>query len=337
MLSRTLHPFSSTFLSKAIRRTIPPHYNTTTTTATARFYTPVRSMASGGQQFPQQKQNSQPGKEHVMDPNPQATNPQYKPANKLIGKVALVTGGDSGIGRAVCHLFALEGATVAFTYVKGQEDKDAKDTLEMIKKAKHGQAKDPIAIPADLGYDEYCKRVVEEVVKAYGGQIDILVNNAAEQHEVTSIEEIDEPRLERVFRTNIFSYFFVIRHALKYMKSGSCIINTTSVNAYKGNAKLLDYTSTKGAIVALTRGLALQLVERGIRVNGVAPGPVWTPLIPASFTEEETANFGGQVPMRRAGQPVEVAPSFVFLASHADSSYISGQVLHPNGGTIING
>ncbi|KAL2231150.1 UNVERIFIED_CONTAM: Glucose and ribitol dehydrogenase, partial [Sesamum indicum] len=296
----------------------------------------IRSMASSGQQFPPQKQEGQPGKEHIMDPTPQATTPEYKPANKLVGKVALVTGGDSGIGRAVGHCFALEGATVAFTYVKGQEDKDANDTLGMLMKAKHADAKDPIAIPTDLGYDENCRRMVEEVVNNYG-RIDILVNNAAEQYEASTVEEIDEPRLERVFRTNIFSYFFTSRHALKHMKEGSSIINTTSVNAYKGNAKLLDYTATKGAIVAFTRGLALQMVEKGIRVNGVAPGPIWTPLIPASFTEDESAKFGTQTPMKRAGQPHEVAPSYVFLASNIDSSYITGQVLHPNGGTIVNG
>uniref|UniRef100_A0A5B7BE43 Glucose and ribitol dehydrogenase n=1 Tax=Davidia involucrata TaxID=16924 RepID=A0A5B7BE43_DAVIN len=292
-------------------------------------------MASGGKQFPAQRQETQPGKEHLMDPTPQAATHEYKPANKLHGKVALVTGGDSGIGRAVCNCFVLEGATVSFTYVKNQEDKDAEDTIEMLKRAKSSDAKDPIAIPADLGFDENCKRVVDEVVSAYG-RIDILVNNAAEQYKASSVEEIDEERLERVFRTNIFSYFFMARHALKHMKGGSSIINTTSVNAYKGNAKLLDYTSTKGAIVAFTRGLALQLVSKGIRVNGVAPGPIWTPLIPASFSEDECANFGSQVPMDRAGQPIEVAPSYVFLASNVDSSYITGQVLHPNGGTIVN-
>ncbi|KAL2325495.1 hypothetical protein Fmac_024553 [Flemingia macrophylla] len=293
-------------------------------------------MASGDQKFPPQQQQTQPGKEHAMNPVPQFTSSDYKSANKLQGKVALITGGDSGIGRAVCNLFALEGATVAFTYVKGQEDKDARDTLEMIKRAKFADAKDPLAIPADLGYDENCKRVVDEVVSAFG-RIDILVNNAAEQYECGTVEDIDEPRLERVFRTNIFSYFFVTRHALKHMKGGSSIINTTSVNAYKGNATLLDYTSTKGAIVAFTRGLALQLVKKEIRVNGVAPGPIWTPLIPASFKEEETAQFGAQVPMKRAGQPIEVAPSYVFLASNQCSSYITGQVLHPNGGTVVNG
>ncbi|KAK2972490.1 hypothetical protein RJ640_017662 [Escallonia rubra] len=292
-------------------------------------------MASGGEKFPPQRQATQPGKEHIMDPTPQFASEEYKPAHKLHGKVALVTGGDSGIGRAVCHCFAMEGATVAFTYVKGHEDKDAQDTLQMLRRAKGNDAKDPIAIAADLGFDDNCKRAVDEVVNAYG-RVDVLVNNVAEQYKASSIEEIDEERLERVFRTNIFSYFFMTRHALKHMKEGSSIINTTSVNAYKGNAKLLDYTSTKGAIVAFTRGLALQLVGKGIRVNGVAPGPIWTPLIPASFSEEETAKFGSEVPMQRAGQPIEVAPSYVFLASNMDSSYITGQVLHPNGGAIVN-
>lgn len=292
-------------------------------------------MASGGQQFPPQKQETQPGKEHVMEPTPQHSSMEYKPANKLQGKIALVAGGDSGIGRAVCHCFALEGATVAFTYVKSQEEKDAQDTLEILRKVKAADAMEPMAVATDLGFDDNCKKVVDEVVNSYG-RIDILVNNAAEQHKTTSVEEIDEERLERVFRTNIFSYFFLTRHSLKHMKEGSSIINSTSVVAYKGKPQLLDYTATKGAIVSFTRGLALQLVEKGIRVNAVAPGPVWTPLIPASFSEEESANFGKDVPMRRAGQPIEVAPSYVFLASTPESSYITGQVLHPNGGVIVN-
>ncbi|CAK9160128.1 unnamed protein product [Ilex paraguariensis] len=302
-------------------------------------------MASGGQQFPPQKQEIQPGKEHIMDPTPQATSHEYKAANKLHshcmswsflqGKVALVTGGDSGIGRAVCHCYALEGATVAFTYVKGQEDKDAQHTLQMLKQAKSPQAKDPMAVPADLGYDENCKKVVDEVVNDYG-RIDIQVNNAAEQYKAASVEEIDEERLERVFRTNIFAYFFMVRHALKHMKEGSFIINTTSVTAYKGHPTLLDYASTKWAIVAFIRGLALYLVDKGIRVNGVTPGPIWTPLIPASFSEEEVKKFGANVPMHRAGQPIEVAPSYVFLASNPESSYMTGQVLHPNGMSFDN-
>ncbi|KAL5783647.1 hypothetical protein ACOSP7_008676 [Xanthoceras sorbifolium] len=288
------------------------------------------------QQFPpQNKQYSQPGKEYLMDPRPQFATQDYTPSNKLQGKVAIVTGGDSGIGRAVCHYFALEGATVAFTYVKGQEDIDAEETLEILRKAKTPDAKDPMATAADLGFEENCKRVVDEVVKAYG-KIDVLVNNPAEQYE-GSIEEISEQRLERVFRINIFSHFYMSKYALKHMKEGSSIINTTSVNAYVGNAKLLDYTATKGAIVAFTRALALQVLDKGIRVNGVAPGPIWTPLIAATFTEEEITQFGLDVPMKRAGQPFEVAPCYVFLACNNCSSYISGQVLHPNGCYIVNG
>ncbi|GKB25985.1 NAD(P)-binding Rossmann-fold superfamily protein [Tanacetum coccineum] len=254
--------------------------------------------------------------------------------NSMQGKVALVTGGDSGIGRAVVVYFAKEGATIAFTYVKGREDKDAADTLKLINEAKTKDSQDPIAVATDLGYDENCKQVVDEVVGKYG-RIDILVNNAAEQYTSKSVEEIDEKWLDRVFRTNIYSHFFLTRHALKHMKEGSSIICTTSVNAYKGNTTLIDYTSTKGAIVSFIRALALQLAEKNIRVNGVAPGPIWTPLIPASFHEEKTSKFGSECPMNRAGQPYEIAPSFVFLACD-DSSYYTGQVLHPNGGMIVN-
>lgn len=296
-------------------------------------------MAAEGQQqqqFPPQHQSTQPGKEYIMNPRPQFSSSEYKPSNKLEGKVALVTGGDSGIGRSVAYLFVLEGATVAFTYVKGQEDRDAHDTLEILRECRTAEGKQPVAIAvaADLGYEKECKRVVEEVVAAFG-RIDVLVNGAAEQY-MGTIEDIDEQRLERVFRTNIFSQFFMIRHALKHMKEGSAIINTTSVNAYQGHLKLLDYTATKGAIVSFTRALSLQLVSRGIRVNGVAPGPIWTPLIPASFSDEDIEIFGSEVPMKRAGQPIEVAPSYVFLACNECSSYFTGQVLHPNGGSIVN-
>ncbi|GJN36102.1 hypothetical protein PR202_gb24938 [Eleusine coracana subsp. coracana] len=301
-------------------------------------------MASSQQQFPPQQQGSQPGQEHAMDPRPEALIKNYKSANKLQGKIALVTGGDSGIGRAVCLCFALEGATVAFTYIKGQEDKDAAETLHALRdinksRTTTGAANkhDPMAIPADLGYEENCRRVVEEVANAYGGRIDILVNNAAEQYERPSITEITEEDLDRVFRTNIFSYFLVTKYVLKHMGKGGSIINTSSINAYKGNKTLIDYTSTKGAIVAFTRALALQLAEKGIRVNGVAPGPIWTPLIPASFNKEKVEQFGSEVPMKRAGQPSEVAPSYVFLASEQDSSYVSGQFLHVNGGAVVNG
>ncbi|XP_027332962.1 glucose and ribitol dehydrogenase-like [Abrus precatorius] len=285
--------------------------------------------------FPPQSQETQPGKEHAMQPLPQAINPHHNPANKLQGKVALVTGGDSGIGRAICLCFAKEGATVAFTYVKGHEDRDKDDTLKMLLEAKTGDAQDPLAIAADIGFDENCKQVIELVVKEYG-RIDVLVNNAAEQHLRNCVEEITEQQLERVFRTNIFSQFFLVRHALKHMKEGSSIINSTSVNAYDGNPEALDYTATKGAIVAFTRGLAQQLVSRVIRVNAVAPGPVWTPIQPASKPSEMIQNLGCQVPMKRAAQPFEIAPCYLFLASLQESSYFTGQVLHPNGGMIVN-
>ncbi|KAJ4722393.1 Glucose/ribitol dehydrogenase [Melia azedarach] len=288
-----------------------------------------------GEKFPPQRQETQPGKEYVMNPLPETINPDYKPANRLQGKVALVTGGDSGIGRAVCYCFAREGASVALTYVKGQEDKDKDDTLQMIVVAKTSDAKDPIAIPADVGFDDNCKWVIDQVVNEYG-KIDILVNNAAEQHMTSSLDDITEPRLERVFRTNIFSQFFLSRHALKHMREGSSIINSTSVNAYLGNPMTLDYTATKGAIVAFTRGLALQLVDKGIRVNGVAPGPVWTPLQVASMPEDMIKSLGSETPMKRAAQPSEIAPSYVFLASPDCASYFTGQVLHPNGGMIVN-
>ncbi|XP_020228762.1 glucose and ribitol dehydrogenase [Cajanus cajan] len=279
-------------------------------------------MASKESKFPPQSQQTQPGKEHVMDPLPQAIHPEHKPANKLQGKVALVTGGDSGIGRAVCLCFAKEGATVAFTYVKGHEDKTS-------------DADNPLAIAAEIGFDENCKQVIDLVVNEYG-HLDVLVNNAAEQHLTNSVEEITQQQLERVFATNIFSQFFLVKHALKHMKEGSCIINSTSVNAYNGNPEALDYTATKGAIVAFTRGLAQQLVSRGIRVNGVAPGPVWTPIQPASKPSEMIQNLGFELPMERAAQPCEIAPCYLFLATSQDSSYYTGQVLHPNGGMIVN-
>ncbi|CAN1234290.1 Glucose and ribitol dehydrogenase [Linum perenne] len=251
------------------------------------------------------------------------------------GKIALVTGGDSGIGRSVCLHFAMEGATVAFTYVKGIEDIDKDETIKLIKESKVPSAKDPIAISADLGYESECQRVVDEFIKEYG-TIDILVNNAAVQYYSTSIEDITEERLEKTFRTNIFAYIFMARLSLKHMKKGSCIINTASVVAYAGSKELIDYSATKGAIVTFTRSLALSLVERGIRVNAVAPGPIWTPLQVASFPDEIIGTLGGTVPMNRFGETYEVATSFVFLASEELSSYFTGQVLHPNGGKIVN-
>ncbi|KAI3915189.1 hypothetical protein MKX01_035448 [Papaver californicum] len=284
----------------------------------------MAAAASTDQSFPPQKQETKPGKEHLMDPLPLPISPHYKPSNKFHGKVVLVTGGDSGIGRAVCYHFA------------GHEDKDALDTFQMLIQFRENTGSEhPMAIPVDLGFEENCKRVVEEVADNLG-KIDVLVNNAAEQHMKFSIEDISEQQLERVFRTNIFAYFFMAKHAVKHMKEGSSIINTTSVNAYKGNGIVLDYTATKGAIVSFTRALALELVKKGIRVNGVAPGPVWTPAQPDTYNEDMIPKFGKETPMGRAAQPYEIAPCYIFLANQNYSSYFTGQVLHPNGGMIVN-
>lgn len=280
---------------------------------------------------PQLQQKTQPGLEYLMEPKPISVAPDYKPAGKLKGKVAVVTGGDSGIGRAVCYHFALEGATVAFVYLSPAEEVDAEETLQRLREYKTADARDPMKIPvADLGYDDACKKVVDEVVVAYGG-IDILVNCAAENHVVENIEDLKPEQLERTFRTNVFSQFFMVSHAVKYMGEGSNIINTLSRQAYLGAPSTLDYASTKGAILTFTRGLARQLVKRGIRVNGVAPGPIWTPINVASLNPNELCHLGEDTPMGRAGQPCEVAPSYVFLASQ-DASYMIGQVLHSNGG-----
>ncbi|CAI5973439.1 unnamed protein product [Closterium sp. NIES-64] len=284
---------------------------------------------------PAQRQGQQPGVQQKMEPQPSVTRKAYKPAEKLKGKIALITGGDSGIGRSVAHHFALEGAAVAFTYVSPREDKDAQETLRLLRDAQRPEHKQPLAIPVDLGHHDNCKEVVRKVAEHFGGNIDVLVNNAAEQHTHKTLEEISPEEWDRTFKTNMHSYFYLSKYALPHMKEGSCIINTTSVNAYKGNASLLPYSTTKSAIVGFTRSLALMVVDKGIRVNGVAPGPVWTPLIPASFEEEKVEGFGKQVPMKRVAQPDEIAPSYVFLACD-DSSYFTGQVLHPNGGVVVN-
>ncbi|RAM49449.1 MAG: NAD(P)-dependent oxidoreductase [Hapalosiphonaceae cyanobacterium JJU2] len=278
---------------------------------------------------PPQQQAQQPGIESEMTPKPQADDPQYQGSGKLKNKVALITGGDSGIGRAVAIAFAKEGADVAIVYLN--EHDDAKETKHLVE----AQGRKAFTISGDVGDENFCQQAIQQTVDEFG-KLDILVNNAAEQHPQKSIEDISKEQLEKTFRTNIFSMFFLTKAALKYLKEGSNIINTTSVTAYKGSQELLDYSSTKGAIVAFTRSLSQNLVEKGIRVNAVAPGPIWTPLIPATFPEEKVANFGKQVPMQRAGQPEEIAPSYVFLASD-DASYITGQVLHPNGGTVVNG
>ena len=278
---------------------------------------------------PAQHQEQQPGIESEMTPRPKADDPQYRGSGKLQDKVALITGGDSGIGRAVAIAFAKEGADVAIGYLN--EHDDAKETKKLVEE----QGRKCVTIPGDIGDEKFCQQVVQQTIDELG-KLDILVNNAAEQHPQESIEDISAEQLERTFRTNIFSMFYLTKAALKHLKEGSAIVNTTSVTAYKGNPQLLDYSSTKGAIVAFTRSLSKSLVEKGIRVNGVAPGPIWTPLIPATFSEEKVAQFAAQVPMKRAGQPEELAPSYVFLASD-DSSYMSGQILHSNGGDVVNG
>jgi NAD(P)-dependent dehydrogenase (short-subunit alcohol dehydrogenase family) len=287
-------------------------------------------MAKSKQQRPPQHQDRQPGLESEMKPKPKAEDPQYQGSGKLRGKVALITGGDSGIGRAVAIFYAKEGADVAIVYLN--EHHDAEETTRLVEK----EGRRCLAIAGDVGDEAFCREAVQRTVEEFG-HLDILVNNAAEQHPQDSIEKISAEQLERTFRTNIFSYFYVTKAALKHLpEGGSAIINTTSVTAYRGSPQLLDYSATKGAIVAFTRSLSKALAEKGIRVNGVAPGPIWTPLIPASFPEDKVATFGADVPLKRAGQPEEVAPSYVFLASD-DSSYMTGQVLHPNGGEIVNG
>jgi NAD(P)-dependent dehydrogenase (short-subunit alcohol dehydrogenase family) len=276
---------------------------------------------------PKQEQDRQPGRESEMRPKPDYS-PRFPGTGKLKGKVALITGGDSGIGRAVAVAMAREGADIAIVYL--EEHKDAQDTADAVK----AEGRKAVLFAGDIGDESFCRKAVDETAKQLGS-LDILVNNAAEQHETKDMAEFDTAQLERTFRTNIFSMFYFVKYALPHLRAGSTIINTTSITAYKGNKTLIDYASTKGAIVAFTRSLSETLIEKGIRVNAVAPGPIWTPLIPASFDADHVAQHGAATPMKRAGQPNEVAPCYVFLASE-EASYISGQVLHPNGGTIVN-
>lgn len=279
--------------------------------------------------MPPQEQDQQPGKESEMHPSPQVVEHGYKGSGKLLDKVAIITGGDSGIGRAIAVLFAKEGADIVISYLNEYED--AEETTRMVE----AEGRRCIAIPGDVGDIIHCQEIVNSTMVKFH-KINIVVNNAAEQHEQEDLTKISSDQLLKTFRTNIFSYFYLTQAALCYMKAGSCIINTTSVTAYRGSPKLIDYAATKGAIVAFTRSLAMNLVDRDIRVNAVAPGPIWTPLIPASFEAEHVSHFGEKEPMKRPGQPSEVAPCYVFLASE-DASYFTGQVLHPNGGAIVNG
>ena len=277
---------------------------------------------------PPQEQERQPGLEADMEPLPEVALVE-RPGGRLENRAAIVTGGDSGIGRAVAVAFAREGADVAILYL--DEHDDAEEARALVQE----EGRRCLTIAGDIGDERHCADAVRHAVGELG-RLDILVNNAAEQHPVDDITQISAAQLERTFRTNVFSVFFMTRAALPHLGEGAAIVNTTSVTAYQGNPKLIDYSATKGAIVAFTRALSASLAERGIRVNAVAPGPVWTPLIPSTFDAESVASFGEDVPLGRPGQPADIAPSYVFLASE-DAAYITGQVLHPNGGTIVNG
>lgn len=276
--------------------------------------------------FPDQEQE-QPGKEYKMHPKPEIIREDYQGSNKLLNKVALITGGDSGIGRSVAVHFAREGADVSIIYLN--EDKDAEETKELVE----NEGRKCLTIRGDIRKESFCIEAVQKTAEELG-RLDILVNNAGEQHEAFEVKDIPTEQIIQTFETNIFPHFYFVKEAMKFLKPGSSIINSTSVTAYRGSSHLLDYASTKGAIVSFTRSLSKFLAPKGIRVNGVAPGPIWTPLIPASFSNVE--EFGKKVPLGRAGQPSEVGPSYVFLASE-DSSYITGQVIHVNGGEVVGG
>lgn len=289
-------------------------------------------MQKAGKKKPLRKPQHQnrPGKEYKMSPVPVTTPQDQVPGNKLAGKTALITGGDSGIGKAVALLFAKEGADIVIVYLN--EHRDAEEVKQEVEEK---YKRSCLLIAGDLSRETFCKNCVARAVKRFG-KIDVLVNNAAMHYETKGLEEIATQQLLKTFATNIFSMFWVTKAVLPHMEEGSSIINTTSVTAYRGSAAMIDYATTKGAIVSFTRSLSSSLIEKGIRVNAVAPGPIWTPLIASSFKPAKVAKHGSDAPMKRAGEPAEVAPSYLFLACE-DASYITGQVLHPNGGEIING
>ncbi|MFW2488956.1 SDR family oxidoreductase [Clostridium chromiireducens] len=281
--------------------------------------------------FPKQEQNEQPGLEHEMKPEPIFDDPEYnKKGDNLKDKVAIITGGDSGIGKAVAIAYAKQGANIVIVYFN--EKSDAEETKKII----DGIGTKCTLIDGDIGDSNFCDSVLEKTIQEFG-KVDILVNNAAVQFECTDLKQLTNENFDKTFKTNVYGTFYMTRASLKYLKAGGCIINTASVTAYKGNETLIDYSMTKGAIVAFTRSLSTALAKgkTGIRINAVAPGPIWTPLIPASFDENKVSKFGSDTPLGRAGQPVECAGAYVFLASKC-ASYITGQVIHVNGGEIVN-
>lgn len=281
------------------------------------------------EKLPAQEQEKQPGNEYKMNPDPEIIRENYKGSGKLTGKKAFITGGDSGIGRSAAVHFAREGADVAIVYYN--EHKDAEDTKALVEK----EGRKCVVISGDIKDEGFCRQAVKDAAKELG-ELNIVVNNAAVQYPQEEFKDITGEQVRETFETNIIPFFYITREALNYIKDGDAIINTASVTAYRGSEHLIDYSSTKGAIVSFTRSTSAMLAEKGIRVNGVAPGPIWTPLIPSTFTADQVAAFGQDVPMKRPGQPSEVGPTYVFLASE-DASYITGQIIHVNGGEVVGG